>query len=205
MFARILALAAMAVFLSGCATTTQISGADRTALKSVVVSRDVAVPEKMTYMGPGGATHMVFGVVGALATQSSREATRDAFQKEVSSGATIDQIAYEETLAQLRQSGKFPLRDTRDAGSATLHILVEGYGFSIPNGFSSNLVPTLRMRLELKDSGGRVLWTARDYLSVLGGPVEPVAADVIRTNAAAREASWRAGAKALAAKLVATY
>lgn len=208
MLAKFIAMGALPIFLFGCASTpTQpMANSDKSNVKAVTLSKNVPVPAAMSYLGPGGSTGLVFGAIGGALAAPGIEKERASFQEQaVLSGKSIDAIVYEEALTQIRQSGKFPLRDASEPGSATIYVSVLNYGFSIPNGFSSRLVPILEVRFELRDASGRVLWSAADRTMPLGNPVEAIDADEIKKNAVAREAAWRGAAKALAVKLVATY
>ena len=206
--ARLIAIGALSVSLVGCASapTQRMASSDKSNVKAVTVSKSVPVPAAMSYLGPGGATGLAFGAVGGALAAPGIEKDRASFQAQAgSSGKPIDVIVYEEALTQIRASGKFPLTEVAEPGSATIHVSVLNYGFSIPNGFSSKLVPILGVRYELQDANGRVLWSASDRTLPLGNPVEGVDAEEIKSNAAAREAAWRGAAKALAVKLLATY
>ena len=207
MFRRTIALIAVLFFLGGCASTQPITSSDRASVTSVTVNKTVPIPPTMYYLGPGGAWGLAFGVVGAIVSEPARENAQKAFQSNAAASGTttIDQIVYEEVMDSIRQSNKFPLKDDAAPGGATIQINVLQYGFSIPQGFSSKLVPILKIQCTLTDASGRVLWSATDQTMPLGNPVEGVPADEMRKDAAKREASWRAAAKALAAKIVATY
>jgi len=197
----------LVLVLGGCASTQPITTSDRASVTSVSVNRTIPVPPNMYYLGPGGTVGMMFGVIGALATEPIRQQDRTAFQASTTSTqtTTIDRIVYEEVLDSLRKSGKFPLKDEAEPGGAKIQVNVLMYGFSIPQGFSSKLVPILKLQCVMTDAAGRVLWSASNQTMPLGNPVEGVPADEIRNDPAKREASWRAAARALAAKIVATY
>lgn len=194
------------VWLSGCASVQPISDADRKAVAAVFIGREVAKPPAIYYLGPGGATGLLFGAIGGALSASSIEESRKSFQAYAERNAiAIEKIVYEEISAAAKASGKFPLVDSPRPGAATLVVTVFQYGFSIPNGFSSKLVPILGLRCELKDAAGKLVWSADDRLLTLGNPVEPAEPESIRNDPKAMEASWRAAAKHLAAAIVAQY
>jgi len=194
------------VVLSGCATTQSISQADKLAVKTVVVNKAVSVPDKMDYLGPGGATALMFGAIGGALSAPSIENSRADFQSKVSNGGdAIRTIVLEEMLLRVRESGKFPLTEDNVQGTSTLNISIVRYGFSIPHGFSSNVVPILRITCELKDSAGRVLWSQTSGTMPLGNPVESISADIIQKDVSVRNATWRGAAKALAKNIVDSY
>jgi len=207
MLRKMLGLAFLCTVLVGCATSTNqaISNSDKVKVTSVNLNEQVPYPSEMYYLGPGGSTGLMFGAIGGLLAAPGIEKERQTAQARTSGGISIDRIVYEETLAQLRASGKFPLSERPIGGGATMQVSVTQYGFSIPNGFSSRLVPILRIQLELRDAAGHLLWADSRRTLTLGNPVESVDAEEIMRNPLAREAAWRQAAKALARALVESY
>lgn len=203
---RALLLGWILLLVAGCASVQPISDADRKAVTAVFIGREVAKPPAIYYLGPGGAAGLMFGAIGGALSASSIEESRKSFQAYAErNGISIEKIVYEEVAAAAKASGKLPLVDAPRAGASTLIVSVYQYGFSIPNGFSSKLVPILALRCELKDAAGKLVWSADDRLLTLGNPVEPAEPEAIRNDPKAMEASWRAAAKHLAASIVAQY
>lgn len=207
MIRRVLSLAVLSAVVAGCSTinTQAISESAKAKVTSVSLNETVPYPPRMYYLGPGGATYVLFGAVGGLLAAPGLEKERQDAQAQASSGTSIDRIVYEETLAQLRASGKFTISERPNPDGSTIELSVTQYGFSIPSGFSSKLVPILRVKFELRDSSGQVLWTAEGKATPLKNPVEPVDPEEIMRNPSARETAWREAAKALAKAIVATY
>jgi hypothetical protein len=192
--------------LAGCASVQPISDTDRKAVVAVAIAPQVAKPPAMYYLGPGGAAGLMFGAIGGAMAAGSIEESRKSFQQFVDrNGISIEGIVLDEVSAAVKRSRKFPLVDAPQPGAATLLVSIYQYGFSIPNGFSSKLVPILALRCELKDAAGKLVWSADDRLLTLGNPVEPSEPDAIRNDPRAMEASWRAAARHLAAAIVARY
>jgi hypothetical protein len=204
MHKQLLIFAFILAFLTGCATRQPITSADKQTVKAVVVNKDVPVPEKMYYLGQGGAAGMAFGLVGAVAV-SMDQSKADAQHKALRSDELIKKIVMEEVTAKIRESGKMPLSETAAPGASTLNLSVLQYGFSVPTAFSSKVVPILMVKCELQDSTGRILWSATDRTMPLGNPVEAIDPTVIDADPAAREAAWRSAAKAVANSIVDHY
>jgi hypothetical protein len=203
---RLIVLIPAAVLIGGCAATQTISDQDRKQVSSVTISGGVANPPSMFYLGPGGAAGLMFGAIGGAIASSSIEDSRKAFQAYVDkNGISIEKIVLEEVSMAIRQSGKFPLADKPQDGGAVITVSIVQYGFSIPNGFSSKLVPILGVRCEMKGATGKVLWSAQEHTRPLGNPVEPAEPEAIRNDPKAMEASWRAAAKHIAAAVVNGY
>ena len=192
--------------LAGCAQVQPISDANRKKITSVAIHPEVAKPPTIFYLGPGGSAGLMFGALGGALAAGSIEDSRKSFQAYVDKhGISIEKIVREEVEAAARKSGRMPLVDKAAPESSSLIVTIQQYGFSIPNGFSSRLVPILYIRCELKDSGGVLVWSASDRTMPLGNPVEAVEPEKIQNDPAAMEGAWRAAARHLAAELMKGY
>ena len=197
-------LAWFALLLAGCAAVQPISEAERKKISSVTINGAVSKPPVMSYLG--GIGGLMFGAVGAAIAAPSMEDSRKSFQVYVEkSGISIEKIVLEETTAAIQRSGKFPLAAASRPGGAVIDISIVQYGFSIPHGFTSKLVPTLFVRCDMKDAAGKVVWSSSERVLTLGNPVEGVEPEVFQSNPKAMEASWRAAAKHIAATIAAGY
>jgi len=192
--------------LAGCAQVQPISDANRKKITSVALHPDVSKPPNIYYLGPSGAGFLFFGAIGGALGAGTIEESRKSFQSYAEkNGISIEKIVREEVEAAARKSGRIPLVDKAGADSAMLIASVQQYGFSIPNGFSSKLVPILYLRCELKDATGNLVWSASDRLLTLGNPVEAVEPEKIQNDPAAMESAWRAAARHLAAEIFKGY
>jgi hypothetical protein len=192
--------------LAGCAELQPISDANRKKVSSVGIHPQVAKPPQMYYLGPSGAGFLFFGAIGGALGAGTIEESRKSFQSYVEkNGISIEKIAATEVEAAFRRAGKLPLTDKPGPDSAVLIVSIQQYGFSIPNGFSSLLVPILHLRCEVKDAGGNLLWTANDRLLTLGNPVEGLPPEKIQNDPVAMEGAWRAAARHLAASIAKSY
>ena len=194
----------LAVLASGCAPAPQkMSAADRKAIQFVSISSDVPKPPAPYYLGPGGGVGLMFGALGAIVTEPGREKGRTSLLDFVEkNGVSIERIVLEEFDAALRRSGKLLVADKAEPGAATIKITIRQYGLSIPNGFSSKLVPILSVLCEMTDAYGKIVWSAGDRVLPLGNPVEGLPAEEIRDDAKAIERAWRAAAKYVSESIV---
>jgi hypothetical protein len=196
--------ALLALLLAACAAVQPVSDAERKKISSVAVSEKVAKPPAMSYLGSMGG--LMFGAAGAAAAAPSMEDGRQSAQAYVEkNGISIEKIVFEEMSAAIQRSGKFPLAARPQPGGAVIDISIVQYGFSIPHGFSSKLVPTLFIRCDMKDASGRVVWTSSEATRPLGNPVEGIEPEVFRSDPKAMEAAWRAAAQHIAAAIVSGY
>jgi len=194
----------ISVLVSGCGLTPQqMSEADRKAIRLASINGNVAKPPAPSYLGPGGAAGLAFGALGAVATEPGRAAGRNSLREFVeTNGVSIERIVLEEFSAALRGSGKLRVTDNTGPGVATINITIRQYGLSIPNGFSSKLVPNLFLVCEMVDDSGKTVWRASDRVSPLGNPVEGLPAEEIRNHAKAIENAWRAAARHISGNIV---
>lgn len=194
------------LLLSGCAAVQPISDAERRKVSSVTLSEAVAKPPAIYYLGPGGAAGLMFGAIGGALSASSIEESRRSFQTHVDKhGIAIEKIVLEELSGSMQRSGKFPLAARPEPGGAVIHVTILQYGFSIPHGFSSKLVPILFVRCDMKDASGRVIWTSSEATRPLGNPVEAAEPAAIQSDPKAMEGSWRAAARHIAAAIAGGY
>jgi hypothetical protein len=194
----------LAVLASGCAPAPQrMSAADRKTIQVVNINGDVAKPPAPFYLGPGGGVGLMFGAIGAIVTEPGREDGRTSLRNFVEkNGVSIERVVLEEFDAALRRSGKLLVADKAEPGAPTIKITIRQYGLSIPNGFSSKLVPILSVLCEMTDASGKVVWSAGDRVLPLGNPVEGLPAEEIRDDAKAIERAWRAVAKYISESIV---
>lgn len=191
------------VLLTGCASTQSLSEQDKKRIEVVTVNSKVERPKDMYYFGPGASIGLLFGAVGGAIAGASNIAPGNqmlAFAER--NGVHIEDIVLQEFDAELRESGKLKISDSVGANGATINLSVLQFGFSVPNGFSSKLVPVVAFKGEMVDAGGKVIWSAKDSVMPLGNPVEGEPADVLRENPKDIEAAWRAAVRHIARNMV---
>lgn len=198
-------LLALLFLLSACATPQNLGDEDRRKISVVRINSNVQKAPTMYYMGPGTGILMAGGAVGgAILTAVSVEPAK-AFQDFAEkNGIFIEKIAFEEIDAALRQSGKFKVSDSAEptvANEATINVLVYIYGYTIPTGFSSNLVPVLGVRCEMLDAAGKVVWRASDNVQILKNPANPMKLEAMQANPRYIEDGWRRAAKRIAGNI----
>lgn len=189
--------------MTGCATTQQLSEQDKKRIEVVKLNDNVQRPKDMYYFGPGASIGFAFGAIGgAIAAGSQIGPGQEMLAYAEQNGVRIENIVVQEFGEVLRQSGKYKISDTAEANGATINLSVIQFGFSVPNGFSSKLVPVIAFKGEMVDASGNVIWRATDSLMPLGNPVDGVPADELRASPKAIEAAWRAAVNHIANNLV---
>lgn len=193
----------LSVLLTGCASTQSLSEQDKKRIEVVAVNSKVERPKDMYYFGPGASIGLLFGPIGgAIAGASNITPGNQMLAFAEQNGVHIEEIVLQEFDAALRESGKLKIADSVGANGATINLSVLQFGFSVPNGFSSKLVPVIAFKGEMVDAGGTVVWSARDSVLPLGNPVEGEPADALRANPKDIEAAWRAAARHIARNMV---
>ncbi|WFP49925.1 hypothetical protein PL263_17710 [Methylomonas sp. EFPC3] len=189
--------------IAGCASTQSITTENRLKIRSVKVNQSINKTPYMFYLGPKMAVSAGFlGVIGVLAANNPNKSEADlllGFAE--NNGIYIDKIVYEEVSKAARQVGKFEVIETASHDDATLNIGIYQYGFSVPHGFSSELVPILAIECNLVDSSGQVLWLDREQVLSLGNPSNSFSLKEIEDNPKLIDEMWRVSAKTISEKL----
>ncbi|MGO9443736.1 MAG: hypothetical protein ACLPXB_03045 [Thiobacillaceae bacterium] len=189
--------------LTGCASTPQLSSDDRSHLGTLRIDPTIETQSQMYYLGPGSGIGFLFGAVGGAITAVANLSPGEQFKKFAQdNGINIDQIVKEEATKAFRESGKLKLTDTSDPNVSTLKISIPMYGFSIPNGFSSKLVPIVGIKCTLVDPSGKTIWSARESTHPLGNPADGRTIDEFKSNPKEIEDSWRIAAKSVMGDIV---
>ncbi|MEK6663138.1 MAG: hypothetical protein AABY73_04650 [Pseudomonadota bacterium] len=201
--ASILFVLALSIFLSGCATNQKLSDVDRKRIDVVKVNDKVEKVPQMFYFGPGAAIGLMFGAIGgAIAGAANIGPGEELLAFAEKNGVRIEEIVSQEFNEALRKSGKVKIVDSQGTKAATINVSVTQFGFSVPHGFSSILVPIVSIKCELIDVDGKVLWIGNDRVLPLGNPVEGIPADEMRQNAKAIESAWRGASKHIVTNII---
>jgi hypothetical protein len=200
---RCIILILMTFVVNGCASTRSITAENKQKIRSVKVNQSVNKTPDMFYLGPKMAVSAGFlGVLGVLAANNPNKSEADlllGFAEENS--IYIDKIVYEEVSKAARQVGKFEIIESASHDVATLNIGIYLYGFSVPHGFSSELVPILAIECNLVDPSGQVVWLDREQVLSLGNPSNSFSLKDIEDNPKLIDAMWRVSAKTISEKL----
>ena len=200
-----LLIAALGTLFAGCATTQNLSDEDRKKVSVVRINSNVQKAPNMSYLGPESAVFMAFGAVGgAAAYGASLEPAKVLQDFAEKNGIFIEKIAFQEIDAAIRESGKLKVSDSGEETAATINVLVYIYGFTIPHGFSSNLVPSLAIICQMVDATGKVIWSARDNVQILGNPAAPMSLEAMREDPKRIEDAWRKASRQIARNIAKT-
>lgn len=200
---RLLLVVVFLTLLSGCASTPALDPALKQRLDVVSLNPTVDTPKDMYYLGPGSGFGMMFGAIGGLITAEANVSPGQRLQNfAVANGIHIDEIVKDEAAKAFRDSDKLNLTDSAGGNGSSLKITITMYGFSIPTGFSSDLVPILNIKCALYDANGKVVWSANDSTQPLGNPVDGRTPEEMRANPRLIEDMWRGAARSIMANIV---
>lgn len=190
---------ALLVFINGCSSTQNTEAMDRHSLKSVKINTSIKKPPEMFYLGSG--IGFMFGAIGGVITAIAQESPGKSFQTFAeSNNIYIENIVLDEANNALNHSERLSSDDDQDA--PTLYISIFKYGFSIPNGFSSKLVPIVGIECSLIDKSGKTIWSSSASVSTVWNPAEAHSLEDLKSNPKLIEESWRVASKATIDKIV---
>jgi hypothetical protein len=179
-----------------------MSQQDRARVKTVAIDGSVQKPNQMSYLGPSGGVGLMFGAIGGAVVAGSEMSAGQALQMHAQkNNINIENIVANEVSTELKASGKLSIVEAGKTQDATLKITIKQYGFSIPNGFSSKLVPTLSFSCELLDEKGKQIFIAGDSVMPLGNPVDGVSVDELKDPLLIQRL-WKAAAQSIAKKVI---
>jgi len=198
-------LLSLLFLLSGCATTQHLSDDDRKKISVVRINSNVQKAPVMYYLGPETSYAMWFGAIGGAAAAAASGNPGKVLQEFVEkNGIFIEKIAFQEIDAALRQSGKLKVSDSGEPAEATMNVTVIQYGFSVPNLFTSNLVPLVTIECEMVDATGKSIWRARDSVLTLRNPAGSMSLEAMRDDPKRIENAWRVASKRIAGNIAKT-
>lgn len=142
----ILTLALLA--LGGCVTSSPCKTDPAHPIRTIAISRDVPMPEKMIFYGLSQSMAGIFGgVVGALSTMYRQGEHFD-----------LPRVLREDLSAELTGSGKFKVVAS-GKGDAEVRIRVREYGFAQALGFMRRSVkPILTIETTMVRADGVQIW-----------------------------------------------
>jgi hypothetical protein len=203
--AKLVAVLAVALILSGCAATQKLSDEDRAKFKSAKISGSVEKAPQVFLLAPSGANiGLMFGAVGGLAAGASIEESQNAFVAYLDKNSiSVEKIVREEIEAALRASGKLAIASPGDAAAPVIKIAVPQYGFGVTHLLADKVVPVLWIKCDMVDSTGKLLWSANErMLPSIASPMEPTTWDELRANPKRIEEQWRKASRHLGKKIV---
>lgn len=150
--------------LAACAGSVSMTAKNRVSIRSVVIDRQVPLPEVMFYRGPE-FTLEAFGVPGSMAADKIKMRNEEKLsllmRKEQ---IDVSQIVRDEFIAAIQARQVFP-SIVPDGGDATITLTIKTYGLAY--GLASKLKPMLGVEGCMARPDGSIIWKKYAYVTNL--------------------------------------
>jgi len=164
---KVISLILLSLLFTGCASTKMLTNENHKKINSIYIADEVIVPEGAFYYGPEQGIGAIFGIAGALVSETAE--TKDELIVEYMKENDIDigQICKEAVKNALINNPKFSdkkiISNLNDADTIlTVEVFV--FGISQTHGFSSVYGPLLGIKAKLTDKNENIVW--QDYENV---------------------------------------
>ena len=158
---KLLILSYTLISLTGCATTKSFSPESKKNIHSISVDK-IKNPDVVYYYPPGAA------LIGVIAIAMTKDVPVQLAKEAKDNNILISEMVRQKMLADLSHSSQFKLANDAKSADANLKIDITLYGFTVPNGFSSKVVPMLNLHAQLLQ-GANVVWENSYFVNALDG------------------------------------
>jgi hypothetical protein len=194
-------VAVFTLLSTGCATTS-LNATQMANIRTIKLDKPIPLPKDMIYLAPGASLLFGFGIVGGAIAGITMHSDGKIQQKMAEqNNISVPEIVSYTLEDELRKSSRFRLVTTGPA-DATLKVKVDGYGFAVPNGFSSVLKPIINLSGELVDNSGRVIWKDYTVQFIVTSDLPTYTTNQLRNQRQTVITAFRLAAHDAAAKLV---
>ena len=149
----------MLALLCGCMATKRFSPADQKKIHTISISK-IENPKGAYYLPPSST------YLGVLAILANADMPKKIEDEALSNHIIVGNMAYDKFVSEL--SKKYKISNDGKNADANFEAKILHYGFSIPHGFSSNLVPVMSIHAKLVQ-GKKVLWENNYIVNTLDG------------------------------------
>lgn len=200
---RRIILIAAALYLVGCAGTPPMKPDERAMIRQVTISEDVIAPKPTIYSSAVTAGAVVGGAVGAAIASSASDSSPEE-QYLLSNNIDIKKIFRQDLINELESRELFMVGDSGKT-DATIDITITNYGFWVGGKFMNfdAVRPTLYVRLNVKDTSGKEIWSGFDFVGNMSSMTDVVSLEDVRAKPEVAERSLRQVSKLVAKLLVA--
>ncbi|HKC43995.1 MAG TPA: hypothetical protein VKC64_09200 [Burkholderiales bacterium] len=196
------------LFALGCATTQSTSDAQPKrfdGIRSVMVAKNVAIPERPEVFGKTVATGaLIGGGLGAAAAQSNAPESAEFKKFLADNRIDVKEIVRQEFMANLGATRAFPAV-VAEGADAYFDLTIQQYGLGPTFSMSpidKPLRPTLRVVAKLSTPDGKVLWENTEFITALNGETEAHKIDAYYANPRLTEEQFRKVARVVVKELL---
>jgi hypothetical protein len=175
------ALAAVAVFLLGCAgdAGAQDAQASLSSIKRITIDSEIPQPEIPLIQSPGNfkAFMLAGGIGAAVDQQSAGKAFREYMRK---NNIDISKIVLESFKRVIEEDKTFALGAN---GDGKLKLAINSYGFGVAGLFGGDeRRPLINITASLVSNDGNVVWKKTEYITNLSKLTEAYTYDQLAGN-----------------------
>lgn len=144
--------------LSGCASSTVLSPAEKSAIHTVSVNSKVNMPSDISYFNRGQMESAMFGgLIGYAIADGAQSGERGRIKSDMKqNGVDIPSMLKQNLLEKIPSDSNFALAQS-GIGDAQFKLDVDSYGFGMA-GYSQAAIPMLTVNATLVNSKGKILW-----------------------------------------------
>ena len=147
---KLSAISCVIASLTGCMATKSFTPEDKKNIHTLAVSK-IENPKGVYYMPPGA------GLIGVIAIVANKDVPEQLAKEARDNHIVIADMVRDKFISELSRNPNFHLAKSGQHADAVMQITVQFYGFSIPHGFSFDLVPMLDIKAKMLQ-GNRVVW-----------------------------------------------
>jgi hypothetical protein len=146
-------------FISGCASNTPFSPAEKAAIHSVSVNPQVSMPPDITYYDRSQmGAYLGGGLIGYAIVHGAENTTRNTIKKEIEKQNIILNAMLKHSFTEkLGSTMRFTVVQN-GFGDAQFKLALNSYGFGTASITSELAIPVLSAHAILMDSKGKILW-----------------------------------------------
>lgn len=147
------------ISLSGCASNTVLSPAEKSAIHTVSVNSKVNMPDSISYSTNTEMGAMIgAGLIGYAIVDGAESGERGRIKSDMQqNGVDINSMLIQNFIEKIPSETNYKLAQS-GFGDAQFKLNVNSYGFASAGFSSGAAIPTMSVDARLVDSKGRVLW-----------------------------------------------
>ena len=192
------------IITTGCTTTQSLSAADKQRISKIYINKNIKKADEMYYAAPDASLGFLFGGLGGVATATASKSPGEALEELANEhDIFIEKIFYQKLVKELSQTIGIEIVNSAESSDAVIDINIYQYGFSVPNAFSSEIVPILSVKCEMYDAeNNNKLWQAGSRVLPLGNPGKSFNPSAVETEINLIREAWEVASDEIAKEII---